>query len=841
MNHRLAVSVLLAGSLGALTACTRSSSSGSGSTAPASSTTALVASAQQRIAITPRGLAINGKTTLFYGGEVHYFRTRDPNWDVTKTWQMWETTLDQLQAAGMNLVSVYVPWCFHEETEGSVDFTGVRDLDHFLESCWKRGLYVNFRPGPYIQGEWPYGIHTFGAVPYWWKVKYPGALAMGPGNVIFNFDEYFGSPFGVVASFYAPDFATATEHWFSICAPIIKKYVYDRPTIITVQLDDETNYYFHSRFASDYGPDGIAQYHAWLRNKYGAITALNALYGTTYGSFDDVVPPTAPAPQPQDNLSVQDWFDAGKDGMVDYHMMLRRTMESCGIHEPDILFLTNDEPHSMPLEYLVAWDGPNKNKAGLGTESAYPKMWPWSADRPTDAPWETSFFTKRFLYANRYYSFAGQPPEVRRGVIGTELEGGMFDSPVSFMPLEIPAHTTDHVMAEFFGHGGVSASIYMFRGGYDEDGEVYYRNGCVDETGVPTSRYQVVQTWGQNVLVPHAQEILQSEEVETPVCVVVGSHYEVPAAGIAGDPGWIQTREAGAIFGWFEDAGFPAAILDAPRVKQGDLDPYKLVIYVNPDATEDACAAALADYVNRGGVLFNLMHKGDHDEKWQPSGVGPDLLGAGLFKEGTLSSVDEEVLGIVFPDSVYFDLPNGFQGSLPSSMFMSKYDVAPVASVFATESATGGKAVGWTAAKGSGEVIFLGTNPARIYRDSSFYDASPSDFATARAVAQWVASRAGLSPVMNVLDCKARAIARTVDASVGGGLLVFMMSRLSTADTAVVQLLDLGKLGLNPWQTYTIVDWVSGKTLGSATGSVLQSTGFAVPLDAYGTAVVRVQ
>lgn len=48
----------------------------------------------------------------------------------------------------------YVPWNFHETVEGVHNFTGDRDLEHFLDLANQTGLLVILRPGPYICAEW---------------------------------------------------------------------------------------------------------------------------------------------------------------------------------------------------------------------------------------------------------------------------------------------------------------------------------------------------------------------------------------------------------------------------------------------------------------------------------------------------------------------------------------------------------------------------------------------------------------------------------------------------------------------------------------------------------------
>lgn len=48
----------------------------------------------------------------------------------------------------------YVPWNFHETVQGVYNFTGDRDLEHFLDLANQTGLLVILRPGPYICAEW---------------------------------------------------------------------------------------------------------------------------------------------------------------------------------------------------------------------------------------------------------------------------------------------------------------------------------------------------------------------------------------------------------------------------------------------------------------------------------------------------------------------------------------------------------------------------------------------------------------------------------------------------------------------------------------------------------------
>ncbi len=96
---------------------------------------------------------LDGKKTNIYSGAIHYFRVPQ---------EYWEDRLLKLRAAGLNTVETYVPWNLHEPHEGEYCFEGMLDIEKFLETAQKLGLYAIVRPGPYICAEW-----DFGGFPAW--------------------------------------------------------------------------------------------------------------------------------------------------------------------------------------------------------------------------------------------------------------------------------------------------------------------------------------------------------------------------------------------------------------------------------------------------------------------------------------------------------------------------------------------------------------------------------------------------------------------------------------------------------------------------------------------------
>jgi hypothetical protein len=58
-----------------------------------------------------------------------------------------------MKSAGVQIVSAYIIWIHHEEVEGQWDWSGQKDLRHFVELCAKHGMYVVPRIGPWSHAE----------------------------------------------------------------------------------------------------------------------------------------------------------------------------------------------------------------------------------------------------------------------------------------------------------------------------------------------------------------------------------------------------------------------------------------------------------------------------------------------------------------------------------------------------------------------------------------------------------------------------------------------------------------------------------------------------------------
>lgn len=114
---------------------------------------------------------LNNKPTFIFSGEVHYFR-------IPKN--KWKLHLLKAKETGLNTVSSYIPWIWHEYEEGKFDFTGKtipeRDLVSFIRMAKAEGLYFIARIGPVSNAE----LKNEG-LPNWLLKKHPEICGIGKG------------------------------------------------------------------------------------------------------------------------------------------------------------------------------------------------------------------------------------------------------------------------------------------------------------------------------------------------------------------------------------------------------------------------------------------------------------------------------------------------------------------------------------------------------------------------------------------------------------------------------------------------------------------------------------
>ncbi len=96
---------------------------------------------------------LDGKPFQIISGSMHYER-------IPRAY--WRDRLRMAKAMGLNTITTYVFWNWHEAESGVYDFSGNRDVAEFVREAQQEGLYVILRPGPYSCAE-----RDFGGFPAW--------------------------------------------------------------------------------------------------------------------------------------------------------------------------------------------------------------------------------------------------------------------------------------------------------------------------------------------------------------------------------------------------------------------------------------------------------------------------------------------------------------------------------------------------------------------------------------------------------------------------------------------------------------------------------------------------
>src|SRR5258706_8220028 len=92
---------------------------------------------------------LDGKPFQIISGEMH--PARIPR-------EYWRHRIRMAKAMGCNTIAVYIFWNYHETKPAVFDFkTENRDIAAFVRICQQEGLWVLFRPGPYVCAEWDFG------------------------------------------------------------------------------------------------------------------------------------------------------------------------------------------------------------------------------------------------------------------------------------------------------------------------------------------------------------------------------------------------------------------------------------------------------------------------------------------------------------------------------------------------------------------------------------------------------------------------------------------------------------------------------------------------------------
>ncbi len=267
-----------------------------------------------------RRIVIDGKPTLVFAGEIHYFRLKKADW---------EDRVKKLKAMGCNAVASYIPWIVHEEREGQIDVTGSQrpenDVAAFIDLCHRHGLWFIARPGPFVMAE----MKNEG-IPYWVYKKHPDAVP-----ITWEGEKARSK----TLDYLNPGYLSAAKRWYAGIMPVLASRLQSHGgPVIAVQLDNEIGMLSWVNNQPDLTEQNLCDLSAWLGMKY-TPEELKSRYPF---DLNDPAPRTKAIRNPDDSFAGnlhQDYGHFERHRTARYVATLREYSEAFGVKA--IPFLVN--------------------------------------------------------------------------------------------------------------------------------------------------------------------------------------------------------------------------------------------------------------------------------------------------------------------------------------------------------------------------------------------------------------------------------------------------------------------------------------------------------------------
>lgn len=557
------------------------------------------------ITITKHEFKVSNKSIFLLAGEIHYFRIDPKDWD---------DRLAIVKELGCNAISTYIPWNWHEEREGTFDFTSPeKDLDKFFEIAEMYKFKIFARPGPWICSEW-----MNGAIPQWLLDDHPEIMCLNSDGNVPKWNNLKSPPI----SYLHPVYLDYVNKWYAAVAPIIIKHEHPRGGVILVQPDNEISFGFQRDWHdADYNEASIAFYRGFLQKKYGSIEAINKVHGTAFSSLEDATPPYRPDMKGKQFLiRCNDWTEAKELIIQDYTARCIAMMRDLGIAS---LMYVNTPSLSTPSNVLLQHDAERGDAGGLVL--AGDDMYPRTLD---------AINAQDFRLSLSIEQLDAQLPHL---VFSPEFQGGHFDEKFG---------TNDAQMLPriAIGHGLKAFSIYMICGGRhppipadlrkkyknypfdhygtypntiapngkpDSSGRSYDFMAAIGENGQKSDRFQIFQRLFAFVT-NNAPQLLSASKVHDDIAFIRYQPYSrinfpTKPLGFALDYAHMDQPELSSVF--FQALMCINALHYQPKMVEltltsvEELSAYPVTFGFFFEYMDAACINKLADYVKGGGTL----------------------------------------------------------------------------------------------------------------------------------------------------------------------------------------------------------------------------------------------
>ncbi len=555
-----------------------------------------------------RGFTLEGKPFFLYSGEMQYFRVKR---------ELWKLHLEKLKAIGANTVSTYIPWSWHEISEGQFDFTGKtdpqRDLLGFMRCVADAGLFMSVKPGPYILAEF-----ADRGIPGWLFRSHPEIQARGVD----------------MATYLHPVFLEYTGKWYDAVMPLLAERQASRgEKIILMQVCNEVGLFNWLEGAGDISPVSLRYFRGFLKQQYKQIGKLNQLYRTAFRSFDSIPPPRKPTANPGDFVRWNDWHDFHRWYYAEYISRLVSEIRQRGI---DIQLFHN----------IAGW------VYGRGTE--YPvniSFYNEIIKRNPELLLAVDHMPENLNYRNQHDDLVIN--EMVRAVQGNQKP--LWAAEQQAGTREHNVHTFPNEMELFYkaclGRGMMGMNLYMFSQGLNPGrrgafGPTFYWMTGLGHDGTEKPLYPVLRKLGR-IIQTFGQDLIQTQKRAS---IGVGFylpyyHDEFYYSLFGGVPN-LNAAQAGLRYDpkmmrntFYFDGMLRVLVMQNREFAMLNLqankpDPRKVrqLWVMALDCMDRKAQEQLAEYVETGGHLFIWPGFPDKDLKMRPCSILKKRLG---IREGT--------------------------------------------------------------------------------------------------------------------------------------------------------------------------------------------------------------
>jgi beta-galactosidase len=615
----------------------------------------------------------DNKKVFLNSGEIHYFRIKK---------ELWTKHLEAAKEAGINTISTYVPWAWHESEEGVFDFDGSsapeRDILGWLRKCQDLGLTCIVKPGPFILAEF-----RGAGLPDWFMDKYYDVVKMRNRN-----GQIFPSD-GV--SLFNKIYLEKVSLWYDNIMPLISKHeVSAGGPIIMMQICNEIGVFSWLAKQGDYKIPVKEHFITYLTKKFSGIAEVNNLWETNYTSYTDIELP------PDGKLPYQSKGDRGRD--YEWHCFWRTYY---GDYLRMLSEMARKKGVTVPLYHnLPGWIYGNGYEFPVNI-TMYEDLFHEKSEILFGIDHIPEFLSHRNLHDDRIINDITFAMQGNKPLFAAEFQSGSREYHVVTNPREMGLFYKASI-----ANGLVGWNYYMFSQGRNPrhkgySGETFYWFNPLTAEGERTSAFPLVKR--MNELLKTSENLIVEAKRKAEICVLFYPPYyatelERPVSAECELTFSYSAIRRSAYFDGLLKAlqvlNIDYDMLDLSKASSQELGKFKQVWAFCTDEMNAPDQQSIVDYTKAGGNAVIFPYLPDREMSNKPCTIIRDAL--------NISPSGKEII-----DSPLIDIYE--QKDIKCANPLIIYSPESLANAQVIARTLNGSICGFSKPLGKGSVIHVGT------------------------------------------------------------------------------------------------------------------------------------